>query len=92
MSFTHVQNIFLLGSPLTFPLQLHMDPLQPCDVLNENGPHRLVSLRTWSPVGGTIWEGLGVCWRRCHLGQALEFQKTLIITITISSSYLWFDM
>ena len=27
--------------------------------LNENDPHRLIYLNAWSPVGGTIWKGLG---------------------------------
>lgn len=27
--------------------------------LNENGPHRLVCLKTWAPVDRTDWEGLG---------------------------------
>ena len=27
-----------------------------CDGWNENAPHRLLYLNTWSPVGGTVWE------------------------------------
>lgn len=30
-----------------------------CGALNEYGPHRLIYLSTWSPVGETICEGLG---------------------------------
>ena len=30
-----------------------------CGGWNENAHHRLVYLNTESPVGGTIWEGLG---------------------------------
>lgn len=26
--------------------------------LNENGPHRFNCFNAWSPVGGTVWEGL----------------------------------
>lgn len=36
-------------------------------VLSENGPGRLIY--TWSPVGGTAWEGLG--------GMALEEEMLL---------------
>lgn len=49
---------------------------------NENGPHWLVYLNTWFPVGGTVWLGLeGVTFleEMCHWGQALRFQKTHII-------------
>jgi hypothetical protein len=28
--------------------------------LNEDGPHRLICSNVWFPVGGTLWEGLGV--------------------------------
>ena len=28
------------------------------DGLNENGPYKLIYLNAWSPVSGTIWEGL----------------------------------
>jgi hypothetical protein len=28
------------------------------DVLNENGPCRLIYLNVWSLVSGTLWEGL----------------------------------
>jgi hypothetical protein len=30
-----------------------------CSDLHENVPHRLRCLNTWSPVGGTVWIGLG---------------------------------
>lgn len=30
-----------------------------CGGLNEDGPQRVIYLNTWSPVGGTSWEGLG---------------------------------
>jgi hypothetical protein len=29
-----------------------------CGGLNENSPQSLIDLNTWSPVGGTVWEGL----------------------------------
>jgi hypothetical protein len=32
-----------------------------CSGLNENDLHRLIYLNAWSPVGGTVWEGLGGC-------------------------------
>lgn len=31
-----------------------------CGGLNDNGPHRRMYLNTWSSVGRTFWEGLGV--------------------------------
>lgn len=30
-----------------------------CSGLNKNGPQRLMYLNTWSPVSGSVWEGLG---------------------------------
>jgi hypothetical protein len=34
-------------------------PNQPgCGGFNEHGPHRLICLNAWSPVSGTVWEGL----------------------------------
>ena len=30
-----------------------------CGGFHENGPCRLICLNTWSPVGVTVWEGLG---------------------------------
>jgi hypothetical protein len=30
-----------------------------CGGLHENGSHRLIYLNVWSPVGGTVQEGLG---------------------------------
>ena len=47
--------------------------------LNGNGPHKLIYMNAWSPVGGTIWVGLGgvalleeVCVTE---SKALRFQK-----------------
>lgn len=36
-----------------------------------------IYLNSWSPVGATVWEGLGdvVLLEMCHCGQALRFQK-----------------
>lgn len=36
--------------------------------LNENSPHRLIYLTTWSPVGVNVWDGLGgmVILEICH--------------------------
>lgn len=51
----------------------------PCEC---KGPHRLVCLNTRLLVGGTVWEGAGVCsyWRRCVTrAWALRFQTTPII-------------
>lgn len=30
-----------------------------CVGFNENGSHRSISLSTWFPGDGTVWEGLG---------------------------------
>jgi len=30
-----------------------------CRGLDGNGPQRLMCVNTWSPVGKTVWEGLG---------------------------------
>ena len=30
-----------------------------CAGLNEGGFHRFIYWKAWSPVGGTVWEGLG---------------------------------
>jgi hypothetical protein len=30
-----------------------------CGGFNENGSYRLTALNTWSPLGGTVWKGLG---------------------------------
>lgn len=54
--------------------------------LNENGPQRLISLNVCSPVGATIWEGRGgVAFLEevCYCRQALEFQKTCTIRISL---------
>jgi hypothetical protein len=31
-----------------------------CGDLNDKGAHAFTSLNTWSPVGRTVWEALGV--------------------------------
>lgn len=41
-------------------------------------PTRLIRLNIWSPVNGTIWEGLGgvaLLEEVCFWGQALRFEK-----------------
>lgn len=40
-----------------YPL-IRQTPNMACDGLNENGPHRYLCLRAWSPVGGTVSKGL----------------------------------
>ena len=58
-----------------------------CDSLNENGPQRLLSLNTWPPVGGTVWEGLGhvaLLEEVCQWGQALRFQNIGVIPCGLS--------
>lgn len=55
--------------------------------LDENGPHTLIYLNTWSPFGGTAWEGLGgvACWRRFVTGGwALRFQKLMSVSVSFS--------
>jgi hypothetical protein len=59
-----------------------------CGGLNKNGFHILISLNTWSPAAGTVWEGLGglaeACVMLCYVmlcyvmlwGQTLRFQNT----------------
>jgi hypothetical protein len=44
-----------------------------CGGFNKNGPHKLMYLNGWSPVGGTIWEGLGGVASLEELGWALRF-------------------
>ena len=46
--------------------------------MNENGPHRLSYLSTWSLVGGTVWEGCGFVGEGISLGKVLRFQKPTI--------------
>ena len=38
--------------------QFEMEPISGFGSLNENGPHSFIYLSVWSPVGGTVWEGL----------------------------------
>lgn len=47
----------------------------PCG-LNENGLHRFIYLHTWSPISGTVWEGIDVSLLEeiCHCGWVLRFQ------------------
>ena len=40
-------------------LQTYSSKGMDCGDLNENGAHRLICLNAGSPVGGTVWEGLG---------------------------------
>ena len=54
----------------------------PCGGLNENGPCGLISLNAWSPVNGTVWEGLGGTallkgWATGEGGAALRSQKPM---------------
>lgn len=42
-----------------------------CDSLGENGHHRLIYLKAWFPVDGTLWEGSGggtLLEEACHWG------------------------
>lgn len=44
--------------------------------LNENDPHRLTGFGPWSPVSGTVWEGVGgVASLEYKNIWALSFQK-----------------
>ena len=68
-----------------------------CCGLNENGPHRLICLNAWSPVVGTVWEGLGVVAlmeKVCHWGLGFEVSKALCLCLSLffSTCYLWIRM
>ena len=44
--------------------------------LDENGPHKFLFVNAWSPVGGTVWEGLGgvaLLKEVCHWGGLWSF-------------------
>jgi hypothetical protein len=46
--------------------------------LNENGSHRLVYLKAYSLVGGTVWEvlrGMGLLEEACHWGLGFEVSE-----------------
>ena len=61
-----------------------------CGGLNENSPHRLIYLNTWSPVGRTVLEGLesmALLEEVCHWGWALRFQKPMPGPVSISVSF-----
>jgi hypothetical protein len=51
-----------------------------CGGLNENGTHRLICLNAQSPLGRTVWEGLGgvaSLKEMCYWEWALRFQKSI---------------
>jgi hypothetical protein len=51
---------------------------EPCGGLNENGPHRFVSLNAWSLVGGTVLGRTGWCGlvgESVSLGMGFEVSK-----------------
>ena len=51
-----------------------------CGGLNENGTHRLIRLNAQSPLGRTVWEGLGgvaSLKEMCYWEWALRFQKSI---------------
>lgn len=53
-------------------------------------PPGLMSLNTGSPIGGSVWEGLGALSEKvCHWGLALRVQKTQAILSALSASRLW---
>ena len=55
-----------------------------CGGLNENAPHRLICLNTWSLIGGTICERLGgvsLLEQVCHWEEALRLQKTCPLSL-----------
>lgn len=56
---------------------IHVHIYSHCGDLNENGPQRLIDLNTWSPVSGTVWEGLRAMalLEICHWVWALRFSK-----------------
>lgn len=46
--------------------------------MNENGSHRLVYLKAYSLVGGTVWEvlrGMGLLEEACHWGLGFEVSE-----------------
>lgn len=44
--------------------------------MNEKGPRRFLSSDTRSPVGRTVWQGLGdVVEEECHSGAGFEVSK-----------------
>ena len=58
-----------------------------CGCLNENGSHRLLCLDAWSPVKGTVWEGLGgvaLLEEVCYRGVGLEISKAQSKAISLS--------
>lgn len=58
----------------------------PFVVLWMNWPYRLFCFNAWSPVGGTVQEGLGnmVLLRRCVMGsEILGFQRFHLILVSL---------
>lgn len=52
-----------------------------CGGLHEHDSHRLTCLNAWSPISGTVWEGVrGVALLKdmCYWRRALNFQQVLI--------------
>lgn len=55
-------------------------------------PHRFKHWNSWSPVGGTIWLGLGVVplhEKVCHEGQTLRFQRLSSFSGLLSLFHAW---
>jgi hypothetical protein len=51
--------------------------------------NRFICLNTWSPVGGTIWEGLGIVTlleEVCQLRMNFEVSKPVIPNLCVPSS------
>lgn len=44
--------------------------------LPHSGSHRFIYLNAWPLVGGSVWEGLGDCWKNCVAVFVFEVSKT----------------
>lgn len=55
----------------------HANMLIGCGGFNEMHPHRLISLNTWSPVSGTVWERLGLTEGGVSVGAGFESSQDL---------------
>lgn len=60
---------------------IYLTPKSICGSLNENNPHRLMYLSSWSRVGRTVWPCQQMCITK---GLALRFQKYM----PLSASHL----
>ena len=52
----HTQALWLIEMQSGDFAQASLEFVGYFDGLNENGPHRLLYLNAWYPVGGTVWE------------------------------------